>query len=74
MPLNRRAFIATAAAATLRAGRASAETEIKLGHVGEPGSLIGAQADEFAKRVNAKLGGKAKVTCTAPASSAATPR
>jgi hypothetical protein len=42
MPLNRRAFIATAAAATLRAGPASAETEIKLGHVGEPGSLIGA--------------------------------
>jgi TRAP-type transport system periplasmic protein len=62
MPLNRRAFIATAAAATLRAGPASAETEIKLGHVGEPGSLIGAQADEFAKRVNAKLAGKAKVT------------
>ena len=35
--------------------------ELKLGHVGEPGSLIGAAADEFAKRANAKLGGKYKV-------------
>ncbi len=62
MLLSRRAFVASAAAATLTAGRASAETEIKLGHVAEPGSLIGAQADEFAKRANAKLAGKAKVT------------
>lgn len=43
------------------AGSAWAQTEIKLGHVGEPGSLIGAAADEFAKRVNPKLGGKYKV-------------
>ncbi len=35
--------------------------ELKLGHVGEPGSLIGAAADEFARRANAKLGGKYKV-------------
>ena len=40
---------------------ALAQTELKLGHVGEPGSLIGAAADEFAKRANAKLGGKYKV-------------
>jgi len=38
-----------------------AQTELKLGHVGEPGSLIGAAADEFAKRVNGKLAGKYKV-------------
>ena len=38
-----------------------AQTELKLGHVGEPGSLIGAAADEFAKRANEKLGGKHKV-------------
>ena len=62
MLLNRRAFLASAAAATLSAGSAAAEIEIKLGHVGEPGSLIGMQADEFAKRANAKLAGKAKVT------------
>jgi tripartite ATP-independent transporter DctP family solute receptor len=40
---------------------ALAQTEIKLGHVGEPGSLFQMSADEFAKRANAKLGGKAKV-------------
>ncbi len=40
---------------------AGAQTEIKLGHVGEPGSLFQASAEEFAKRANAKLGGKAKV-------------
>jgi tripartite ATP-independent transporter DctP family solute receptor len=53
-------FIASAAV-TAVAGRALAETEIKLGHVGEPGSLIEGVANEFAKRANAKLGGKAKV-------------
>ncbi|HET8832790.1 MAG TPA: TRAP transporter substrate-binding protein [Casimicrobiaceae bacterium] len=40
---------------------AFAQTEIKLGHVGEPGSLFQKSADEFARRANAKLGGKAKV-------------
>jgi TRAP-type transport system periplasmic protein len=50
--------------AALIAGCASAavaQTEIKFGHVGEPGSLFAASADEFARRANAKLGGKAKV-------------
>jgi tripartite ATP-independent transporter DctP family solute receptor len=42
-------------------GSAFAQTEIKFGHVGEPGSLFAASAEEFAKRANAKLGGKAKV-------------
>jgi len=41
---------------------AYAQIELKLGHVGEPGSLIGASADEFARRANARLGGKIKVT------------
>jgi tripartite ATP-independent transporter DctP family solute receptor len=40
---------------------ALAQVEIKLGHVGEPGSLFQLSADEYAKRVNAKLAGKAKV-------------
>ena len=35
--------------------------ELKLGHVGEPGSIFQITADEFAKRANAKLEGKAKV-------------
>jgi tripartite ATP-independent transporter DctP family solute receptor len=42
-------------------GAAMAQQEIKLGHVGEPGSLFQQSADEFAKRANAKLGDKAKV-------------
>lgn len=35
--------------------------ELKFGHVGAPGSLFLACADEFAKRANEKLGDKAKV-------------
>ncbi|WP_299359792.1 TRAP transporter substrate-binding protein [uncultured Paracoccus sp.] len=41
---------------------AQAQTEIKFGHVGEPGSLLDQSATEFAKRANEKLGDKAKVT------------
>jgi tripartite ATP-independent transporter DctP family solute receptor len=48
--------------AALIAGTASAQSvEIKFGHVGEPGSLFDQTAQEFTKRVNAKLGDKAKV-------------
>lgn len=52
------AFGATALAA---AGSAAAQVEIKFGHVGEPGSLFAASAEEFARRANARLGDKAKV-------------
>ena len=38
-----------------------AQTEIKLGHVGEPGSIFAVSSEEFARRANAKLGAKAKV-------------
>jgi tripartite ATP-independent transporter DctP family solute receptor len=38
-----------------------AQTEIKFGHVGEPGSLFAQSAEEFARKANAKLGNKAKV-------------
>ena len=48
-------------ACALFAQTAVAQTEIKFGHVGEPGSLFAASADEFAKKANAKLGNKAKV-------------
>jgi tripartite ATP-independent transporter DctP family solute receptor len=57
-------FVAPAllAAGLLAAPQASAQTlEIKVGHVGEPGSLFEISANEFAKRANAKLGAKAKV-------------
>ena len=53
-------IVATAFAA-LGSRNALAQTEIKLGHVGEPGSLFQKSADEVAKRANAKLAGKAKV-------------
>jgi tripartite ATP-independent transporter DctP family solute receptor len=46
---------------TLLAGTATAQTEIKFGHVGAPGSLFAQSADIFAKAANAKLGDKAKV-------------
>jgi TRAP-type transport system periplasmic protein len=39
----------------------AAPLELKLGHVGGPGSLFEVSSDEFAKRANAKLGNKAKV-------------
>src|SRR5690606_16770134 len=40
---------------------AIAQIEIKLGHVGNPGSLFAKSSEEFAKRANDKLGSKAKV-------------
>ena len=39
----------------------SAQTEIKFGHVGAPGSLFAQSAELYAARANAKLGNKAKV-------------
>ena len=52
---------ALAAAALLAPAAALAQTEIKFGHVGEPGSIFAVSAEEYAKRANAKLGNKAKV-------------
>ena len=48
-------------AGALFAGGGWAQTEIKFAHVGEPGSLFSKSADEFARRANEKLDGKAKV-------------
>jgi len=53
--------VASAIALAGSSGLAAAQTELKLGHVGEPGSLIGAAADHFAELANAKLKGKYKV-------------
>lgn len=41
---------------------AAQEIELKLGHVGEPGSLYQIASEEFVKRVHEKLGGKVKIT------------
>jgi len=60
----RRAVVATLAVIAVAAalpGAAQAQTEIKLGHVGEPGSLFEKSSEEFARLANAKLGNKAKV-------------
>ena len=53
---------------------AYAQLEIKLGHVGEPARLFQKSADEYARRANANLAGKATVSAPAPASWAATGR
>lgn len=60
MSLTKLLFTAAVAVA-LSAANAAAQTEIKLGHVGEPGSLLEITSLEFAKRANSKLGDKAKV-------------
>jgi tripartite ATP-independent transporter DctP family solute receptor len=60
MPLAK-ALLTFAVASMLSIGAATAQTEIKFGHVGEPGSLFDQSVQEFAKRANAKLGDKAKV-------------
>ena len=52
---------AIAVSALFAAIPALAQTEIKFGHVGEPGSIFATSAEEFAKQANAKLGAKAKV-------------
>lgn len=53
-------LLAAAAGLALH-GAAQAQAEFKVGHVGEPGSIFQKSADEFARRANAKLGGKLKV-------------
>jgi tripartite ATP-independent transporter DctP family solute receptor len=55
--------IVAAAFALLAVPVSQADTiELKFGHVGAPGSLFAMSAEEFAKRANAKLAGKAKIT------------
>ena len=60
---GRRAVVRAAVltAAMLLVLPAYAQVEIKLGHVGEPGSIFQKASDEFARRANAKLGSKGKV-------------
>ena len=61
--MQRRFLVPAALVAAVLAWPAAAlaQVEIKLGHVGEPGSLFQKSADEYAKRVNEKLAGKVKV-------------
>lgn len=56
-------LVAVGLAAALIGGPALAdELELTFGHVGAPGSLFEISVNEFAKRANEKLAGKAKVT------------
>ena len=57
---HRRNFIAAALVAAFSLP-ALAQVELKLGHVGGPGSLFELSAKEFARRANERLGDKAKV-------------
>jgi tripartite ATP-independent transporter DctP family solute receptor len=59
--LKMKALFSLAAGLAFFAGSASAQTEIKFGHVGAPGSLFAQSAELYAKAANAKLGDKAKV-------------
>jgi tripartite ATP-independent transporter DctP family solute receptor len=63
MPVRRTALAALIGAALIGAAAPAAaqQMELKLGHVGGPGSLFELSANEFARRANAKLGDKAKV-------------
>lgn len=53
------AFVVLAASIPFRA--VAAPIELKLGHVGEPGSLFALSSEEFARIANAKLGARARV-------------
>ncbi len=55
------AVAALVAALTVPSIPAAAPIELKLGHVGEPGSLFALSSEEFARIANAKLGDRAKV-------------
>lgn len=61
--MNLLRFIVASAFALLVIPTSQAETiELKFGHVGAPGSLFALSAEEFAKRANEALAGKATVT------------
>jgi tripartite ATP-independent transporter DctP family solute receptor len=59
--MNTRRTLLTAVLLAAAALPARAQMELKLGHVGGPGSLFELSANEFARRANEKLGNKAKV-------------
>ena len=54
-------FAGLVVAFAIAAPATAAEITLKFGHVGAPGSLFAASAEEFAKRVNSQMAGKVKV-------------
>ena len=59
--INKMFTLAFAFTALVASSAVAKIVELKFGHVGKPGSLFEASVNEFAKRANAKLAGKAKV-------------
>ncbi|MDP2985254.1 MAG: TRAP transporter substrate-binding protein, partial [Hydrogenophaga sp.] len=57
-PLRQMAAAILGATTLLGASMAHAQVEIKLGHVGGPGSLFERSANEFARVANERLGTK----------------
>ncbi len=56
-------FMVSVLFTAISVGQGMAQTlELKFGHVGAPGSLFAISVEEFAKRANAKLASKAKIT------------
>ena len=56
-----RLFLSALFGSMVASGVPAQEIELKFGHVGPPGSLFAVSAEEFAKRANDALRGKAKV-------------
>jgi TRAP-type transport system periplasmic protein len=56
-----KAVLAVLGGITLAVSPASAQPEIRFGHIGEPGSLFDRLAQEFVKRSNTRVGSRAKV-------------
>ncbi len=54
-------LLAVLALGACRGGSQSRPLELRFGHVGAPGSLFAVSAEEFARRANERLDGKAKV-------------
>ncbi len=59
--LKLKTLLAAAGGLAMLASSAAAQTEIKFGHVGAPGSLFAQSAELYAAAANKKLGDKAKV-------------
>ena len=60
--MRRRDLLAAAGLGLASCGRSSdSPLELLLGHVASPGSLVAETADEFARRANEALGGRARV-------------
>jgi tripartite ATP-independent transporter DctP family solute receptor len=59
--VTRLLLVLVTSAAALYSAPARSQTEIKFAHIGERGSLFDLSAQEFARRVNERLGSRAKL-------------